>query len=224
MWRAWKQNPSDATLEPLLDSLQPLINQKVNEFTTAPVPPVAVRGAANAAVMKALNSYSPTHGAGVGTHVFNHLRKVSATVHKYQNQARIPTHRIKQITPYKLAREELSERLGRPPDTIQLAEYLGWSAREVSRMETELSRQDLIASWDEPESIDDAEESKEEEILHYIHQELDAEERLVFEYTLGFGGKPQLAAGKIAEVMGISKPRVSRIRNKISQKLSDRGI
>jgi DNA-directed RNA polymerase sigma subunit (sigma70/sigma32) len=224
MWHAWKQEPSEGRLEPLLDSLQSLIIPKVNEFRTAAVPPAAVQGAANAQVMKALHSYNPRKGASVGTYVNWHLKKVRSFVVKHQNLGKIPEHRAYRISDYKTAKAEVHQKLGHPPDSLTLADNLGWSQAEVGRMEREL-RADLIASRSpEPDKLADFQSAREREVLRYIHHHLTPEESSVFEYSLGLYGKPQLSATNIARTMGVSLPKVSRIRAKIDKKLRERGV
>jgi RNA polymerase sigma factor (sigma-70 family) len=224
LWRSWKADPNQGTLEPLMDSLQPLIVSKVNEFRAAPVPPAAVHGFANAQVIKALNNYSPDKGAAVGTYVQWHLKKVRSFVVKHQNLGKIPEHRAYKITEFKNARDEITQKQGFAPDSLTLAERLGWSQAEVTRMEKEL-RPDLIASVSpEPDRLSDMQSSREREVLRYIHHDLTPEERLVFEYSLGLYGKPELSATNIAKTMGISLPKVSRIRKKIYKKLEGRGV
>ncbi len=224
MWKKWKEDPSDANLVPLMESLQGLVTSKVSEFRTAPVPPSAVRGAANVAVMKALNTYNPNKGAALHTYVSWHLKKVRSFVVKYQNIGRIPEHRAYRITEYKNAKAALTEKHDMPPDALTLSEHLGWSMAEVGRMENEL-RKDLIASRNlEADKLSDleAESGREREVLRYIYYDLDKDERAVFEYSLGMNGKPKLSAGQIAKKMGISQPKVSRLRKKIDNKINER--
>lgn len=224
LWRNWKADPTPEKLEPLLAALQGPVNAKVNEFKAAPVPDSAVRAFATAQAVKALQGYNPDRGAAVNTFVNWHLKKVRAFVLKHQNVGRIPEHRAYNITEYKQAKDELTQKLGRPPDTLALADRLGWSPAEVARMQTEL-RPDLIASLSlEPDRLQDVHSSRERDVLRYIHYDLTADERLVFEYSLGLYGKPKLSATEIARTMGISLPKVSRIRAKIDRKLRDRGV
>jgi DNA-directed RNA polymerase specialized sigma subunit len=224
LWKAWKADPGPETLTPLLTVLQGPINARVNEFKDAPVPPSAVRGFATAQTVKALQTYNPKKGASVSTFVNWHLKKVRSFVLKHQNIGRIPEHRAYNITQFKEAKEELAQKLGHPPDSLMLAEELGWSQAEVQRMESEL-RPDLIASLSpEPDRLADIQSAREEDVLRYIHYELTPDERLVYEYSLGLYGKPRLSATEIAKTMSISLPKVSRIRAKIDKKLRDRGV
>ena len=225
LWQEWNasgRKPEE--LEPLLQSLQGPINSKVNEFKGAPVPPSAVRGFATAQAVKALQTYNPKRGASVNTFVNWHLKKVRSFVLKHQNVGRIPEHRGYNITRFKEARTELTDKMGVPPDSLTLAENLGWSQAEVMRMEKEL-RPDLIASLSpEPDRLPDIQSARERDVLRYIHYELTPDERLVLEYSLGLYGKPKLSATDISRTMGISLPKVSRIRGKIDRKLRERGV
>lgn len=223
-WKTWKSSPSPDNLRPLLDSLEADIDRKVREFQLAPVPPAAVRGAANAAVVRALNTFNPNKGATVRTHVNWHLKKVRAFVAKHQNVGRIPEHRVYKITEFKNAKDELTQKIGHEPDAATLASDLGWSTAEVGRMEREL-RKDLVASRSlEVDLLPEMDSARDREVLRYIYHELSPDERLVFEYSIGANGKPKLSAGKIAEKMKISQPKVSRIRRKIDEKLRMRGV
>lgn len=225
LWHAWKREPTDQNLAPLMDSLQNLVQSRVNQFRKAPVPPAALMGFANTQVMKALNTFSPDKGAALSTHVSWHLKKVQTFAIKHQNLGKIPDQRANNITEFKAAKDELRETLGFEPDSLSLAEHLGWSQREVARMESEQQRKDLIASKSpEADNLPDLYSSREREVLRYIHHDLTPDERLVFEYSMGLYGKPQLSAQAIAKQMNISAPKVSRIRNKIDQKLRVRGL
>jgi len=230
LWMAWKVNPSSENLGAILDEMEGTINQTVGRFRTAAVPPSVVRGAANLAVLSALKTYNPERSgaASLHTHIFNHLRKVRATVSKYQNLGRIPEHRTYKIKEYRDAKEELIDRIGREPNAEQMADYLGakWSIAEVARMEKEL-RKDLISSQNvETDRISEnaVERGRERQILRGIWHELDNDEKAVFEYTLGLNGKPMLSAGDIAKKLGYNQPKISRIRRRIDDKLRARGV
>lgn len=225
LWKTWKADPTPANLEPLMSSMQNLVQFRVNQFRGAPVPPAAIAGFANAQLVKAFETYNPNKGGALQTHAVNHLKKVQTFVIKHQNVGKIPDQRVNNISEFKNAQQELREQFGREPDSLSLAEHLGWSQKEVARMETELQRRDLIASKSpEADTLPDLYSSREREVLRYIHYDLAPDERLVFEYTLGLYGKPQLSAQQIAKTMNMSAPKISRIRKKIDTKLRARGV
>jgi DNA-directed RNA polymerase specialized sigma subunit len=230
LWDAWKTKPTSKNLEPLIESLQPLVNQTVNKFHGAPVPPSAIRAMANVHLMKSIKTYDPLKvgksgdAAALSTHATWGLKKVKSFVLKHQNVGRIPDHRGDNIADFKLAKAELTESMGRPPDAQTLASHLGvkWSVAEVTRMEKELQR-DLIASQSVvtdvlPEMVS----AKDRDVLRYIYEDLDGEERAVFEYSFGVNGKPKLAANEIGTKLNMSNPKVSRVRKRIDLKLRAR--
>lgn len=224
LWKTWKAEPTPQNLEPLMSSMQNLVQYRVNQFRGAPVPPAAVAGFANAQMVKAFESYDPKKGGALQTHVNWHLKKVQTFVIKHQNIGKIPDQRVNNISEFKAAQTELREELGREPDSLSLAEHLGWSQKEVARMESELRADHIASKSPEVDRLPEIYSSRDREVLRYIHYDLTPDERLVFEYTLGLYGKPQLSAAQIAKTMNISGPKVSRIRKKIDTKLRARGV
>ena len=226
MWHTWKDAPTEENLYPLIQEFRPDIEYKVSEFASAPVPDAAVRSKARILTIKALNTYSPDKGAGVRTWVNWNLRKVRAFAIENQNFGRIPEGRALKIAEFKQVKSDLTQKMGFPPDALTLSEALGpkWSVAEVTRMETEL-RSDLVESMSlESDQLPTLFESKERDILRYIYHDLTAQERSVYEYTLGVNGKPKLSAKDIAAKMNISGPKVSRLRKSIDQKMRKRGL
>jgi DNA-directed RNA polymerase specialized sigma subunit len=232
LWQSWKKDPSDETLTPLVQQMQPLVNKVVNTYALADVPESAVRNVANIYLIKAIETYDPYkvgktgQPAALATHATWKLKKVKSWVAQHQNIGRIPDHRVDRIADFKQGKQELTEQLGHPPDARTLASHLGakWSVAEVTRMEKELQPA-LIASRSlEVDLLPEIESSKERDVLRYIYEDLDADERLVLEYSLGLNGKPKLSATEIARMTNYSQPKISRIRRKIDQKLRERGV
>lgn len=159
------------------------------------------------------------------------LKKLRSFSVEHQNFGRIPEQRALQISHFRDTRNDLTERMGMPPDALTLSEALqeqnpryNWSVAEVQRMQTEL-RKDRIESMSlEPDTLPTLFESEERDILRYIYHDLNAQERVVYEYTLGINGKPKLPAKEIARRMGVSGPKVSRLRTSIDKKMRKRGL
>lgn len=236
LWKTWKADPSEANLEPLLREFEPDVDWRVSEFSRTknfPIPEQALRSKGRLLALKGLQTYNPEKpgAAGVRTWVKWQLRKLRSYAIEHQNFGRIPEGRALQIGDYKQVRDDLTERLGMPPDAVTLSEALqefnpryNWSVAEVNRMQTEL-RADRVASMSlEPDTLPTLFESGERDILRYIYHDLTLQERVVYEYTLGINGKPKLPAKDIAKEMGISGPKVSRIRRSIDNKMQRRGL
>lgn len=224
-WEKWKtggEKPED--LRPLLQSMKPLIQKQINVYKgRVPIPPAAVEAEFTRHALTAFRTFDPNRQAQLSTHVQNQLQKGRRFISTYQNLGYIPEHRVHKIGEFKLAQSTLQERLGRQPETFELSEQLGWSPAEVGRMQKEM-RKDLPASGfitAEGQSTDPAElmPSREREVMKLIQFELGPEEKLVYDYTYGLNGKPQLQPGQIATTLAFSPSKVSRIRNAIATKI-----
>ena len=234
LWNTWKQDPGDHTLNPLMAEFERDVDFRVSEFAKqAPVPEAALRSKARQLVLKGLQTYDPAHeaNANLRTWVTWQLKKVRSFAIENQNFGRIPEGRALRIGEFLEVKHDLTERLGHPPDAVQLSESLqqfnpryNWSLAEINRMEREL-RKDKIESMSlEADTLPTLIESKERDILRYIYYDLTPQERLVYEYTLGVNGKQKLPAKDIARIMRISGPKVSRLRKKIDDKMRARGL
>jgi len=227
LWTIWKETQDENDLVNLMDRFNGSVAKIKYMFSDAPVPPSVIEAACNVAVIEGIKSYDPKGGSTLNQWINGRLKGVGKVVGKYQNVGKIPEHRRVAIAAYKDAMNNLEERLGHPPSAQALAEELKWSITEVTRMENELSRRDLIASQqldvDEIEHL--ADEAFEKRVFRNVYYSLDDDiERLVFEYTAGYNGKEELPAGDIAKKLNIHPSKVSRIRNKIGKMFDERGL
>lgn len=184
LWKDWHKSKDPAKLGQLLDSVHPIIATTVKRFESVPLPQSAIIAEAKKQAINAFQSFDPSAGASLGTHVHNHLQGVNRFVYEHQNIGRIPEHRIVQIGTYQAVKSDLRNKLGREPSATELSDELSWSHAEVERMERELKRevpesavQDVDFSFN---STSDA-----QKILTYIYYELSPQEKVVFEYLTG---------------------------------------
>lgn len=221
LWNQWDQNGRrKEDMGPLFTQFRGMIHSKSREWTgLTEIPPVAVKAAFNAQFVNAVNSFDPSKGT-LHTWVGSNLQGGNRWLKKHQNIARIPETRSgAKIGQFKSTRAHLDEALGREPTTFEMAESLGWSPKEVSLLESEL-RQSHVRSGFEIDPLDIM-PSKEKEAIHNVYYDLDPEEQLVYDYTLGAHGKQELRPTQIADKLGISKSKVSRLRDRIMGKLKN---
>ncbi len=219
MWQKWLdggQNPSD--LKPLLRSFRPMIRAKVNVYKgkVKMIPDSAIESEFQLRFVDALRSYDPSKGS-LGTYVYRYLDKAKRFIVENQNIGRIPENRVYKIKQFTVVRDDLVEDLGRAPHTKEIAERLGWSLAETSRMESEL-RNDLLSQGfeEDPYALVP---SKSEEVLRLFKYELSGNERAVYEYLTGYGKAQTSSTGDIARAMKIPDYQVSRLKNTIKKKL-----
>lgn len=217
-WESWKKSPTKDNLYEILHDLDPIIMKRVNMFNTAEIPKEALTTKAKILTIEALDNYDPSKSA-LNTHTYNYLRKLSRYVGENQNVGKIPENRIRQITVYKSAVNELSDELDREPSFQELSEKLKWPVEEIHRMDAEL-RNTTASSIFEGDIISSALSSdRTSRVIRNIYYELSPEEARVYEYLMGAKGKQQLSETEIAKKLGMSIPKVSRIKHKIHKKI-----
>lgn len=218
LWQQWKESGEDPEhMEPLLQSLQPLVNRRLGQFRGVPIQKEVLRAEANRKVISGLRGYDPTR-AQMHTHLTNQLKGMQRFVQQHQNLARIVESRANKVGDYQRAVATLSERLGREPTAHEVSDYTKWSVKDVMRMEGDV-RDDLLASGAAEDPFIE-ETPRAREVLKLIPYELTPMEMQVFEYATGYGGKPKITStGAIARRLGWSDSKVSQVKNSIAKKV-----
>lgn len=218
LWKLWKdggKKPDD--LRPLLNNFRGMIHKESNRFAgNVELPPAAIHAEFTRQAVHAFDTYTPTKGAALGSWVGTNLQKGRRFVATYQNTARIGEHRHYKVGQFQNAQAMLNDQLGREPTNQELSEQLQWSPVETTRMGAEIRKGNIASAFDGDPTI--IRPSNEMERLRLVKYDLTPEERLIYEYTLGEGGKPQLRPGQIAEKLKISPSKVTRVRDSIYRK------
>ena len=224
LWDTWRKDKNQSSLEPLLTSFKPMIKSVVRKWSGSGIPDPVLTAKAEVFAVRAFNSFDPSKDASLGTHVFNNVQRLSRVVTTNQNVARIPEHRVAKIGTFQNVKSHLEGELDREPTSGELSERLGWSLKDVNRMESSL-RQDLLVSSDvmgDYNNSDWHQDERNRDLVDFIYYELDPREKTVFEYLTGKYGKPKKTAGEIATIMGVSDATISRLRKSIEQKIEAR--
>lgn len=205
LWREWKRNPSPMNLQRLLDQLNPVIQRAVNQWSGTLARPALELEAKNLA-REAIETYRPTGGASLATHVTNRLKKLSRLSYTHQNLARIPEYQSLKFHPYTQAQAQLQDQLGREPTSVELADQLGWSESAVSAFRQNL-RQEFIESGDTPPIFD--ERSGDSGMIDYIYYDLAPIQQKIFEHTTGYGGAKVMSNPQIMKKLKLTQGQLS---------------
>lgn len=231
LYKKYKSDPSSENLTLLMRQFEGMVRVSVNKYSQSEaIPPAALKLRAYAQVKKAIDTYDPEKGSALTTHVGNYLKRVNAVALEYANLGYVPPNRAsKEFGPFLEANQKLKDKLGRIPSTQELADELGWSAKQVARIRRE-SRNDLISSkFDTPDTMPEyrVQRGRELEAMHMIYSspETSNEERIVMEHLFGMNGGEKLSKGEIAERhFNGSRPKVSRLINKLNDRFTELGV
>lgn len=221
LYQQWQDQNDPEALSDLMNSLEPIIEQKTQEITPPDLSEDVVRNRVKNEVVSDLPEWDPDEGA-MSTFLHNFtFPKINRYVNTFQNTARIPEARQQKISTFDSVKEQLEEKKGREPADSELADELGWDVREVQRMKqsrwddvpaSNLSMLGNIEAWDF---------SGKDDLYHYIIYELTPEEEVVFKHLTGFKGAEKLSGKEISEKMGVSPAKVSKIKSKIEDKMQE---
>lgn len=219
MWQQWQQGGKKPDqLRPLVQSLQPVVNNRMKIFThrVRDIPPDAIRAEFHDQLITALDTFDPNKGK-MTTWINHRLMKANRFVNTYQNPARIGEKRIRDITKFKTAQESLRNKLGRSPTIIELSDKAQIPQSEAKLLSQEIRNAHPVGQFGEADPTS-FQMSRTKEIMNLLPHDLTPDENAVFEYVHGVGGKRQIGTGAIAKKLGISAPKVSRLKKSIAQK------
>lgn len=223
LWRQWKESGEDPDrLQPLLQSLNPVIQRNVLRHRAPRIHPPVIEAEARSLTVKALRRYNPAKGTMITTHVQNNLKGLNRFVKKHQNFTRIVEAQANRIGDFTRAKDNLSEELGREPTILELSDRLKMSPKKVERLEKEI-RPDRFAALPSDTTVEDNPFEQtlpvHKEIIQMLPYELTIDEQKVFNYLFGRGGmKKTTSTGAIAKSLGWSDSKVSQMKGSIAKK------
>ncbi len=213
LWSQWKKTGDRQDLAKLFTQVEPVIQKEVSRWASGPVARPVLNIEAKKLSLKAFQNFDPG-SARLNTHLTNNLKGLSRIVYTYANPARLPEHQTLKLGTFISTRHELEEDLGRDPTTQELADGLAWSNNEVERLQSEL-RTGYSTSQPTPQGFDRF--TVDRTMLDFIYNDLVDQDKLVFEHTTGYGGKPILQARDIMRITGMTQGQISHSKRRIKK-------
>ena len=220
-WQAWKSSGDRQDLGNLFKRVEPIIQKEVSRWASGPVARPVLNLEAKKLSLNAFKTFDPNK-ARLNTHLTNNLKGLSRIVYTHTNPARMPEHQVLKMNSFLTVRNSLEEELGRDPTTLELSENLAWSPREVEvyqgQMRTGYSTSQPVPPGFEKYDADRA-------FLDFVYNDLADQDKLVFEYTTGYGGKRVLSAQELIKKTGMTQGQISHSKRRIRRMIEEvRGI
>lgn len=218
LYRQWQEDPRPETMSPLVESMTPLLESQIRQYRGT-LPENALRAHAKKFAVDAVRSYDPKKGAKLTTHVVNALRQLHRKNYEAQRAVRMSEELQRSVGKYMSFKQNLESELGREPTVQELSDELGWSKSRINRLERqsrgEVTFDDLLY---EPT---DLEQAPPDPRIDYVYHDLNPTDKLIMEWTTGYGGKQTLPKKEIAKKLGISPAAVSQRSLRIAEKLKE---
>lgn len=218
----WQDTGDAMSFYELNKRFEPVVTKFVNQYKTVGVSPMTLRTKARTQLVKALKSYNPSSGTQPITHVYNNMKKISRMASESLMSGHIPEARALQKSTFQIAFDNMNDRLGREPSTDEMADEMSWSKLEVGRMMNEMSGEttasnaqfDFYGNSTQMESSDKA-------LVDYLYHELNGDDKVIFEHTFGYAGKPVLSNKEIAMKINKNEMFVHRAKKRMSDRIRE---
>lgn len=210
LYQHWKQTGSKESLGKLIDQLSPVIYNEVRNASGS-LPTAALAAEAKKWTIRAIQTYDPSKGTALSTHVMNYLPKVRRMNYRFQNAVRLPENMQLKFHEYNRALQDLTDQLNREPTETELAEKLGWSKPHVIKFKNSLYA-DLIESA----SARPAEFTQFNDnaiLMQHLMSQLTPDEKFILENT------KVLSSTEIARRLNVNINRLNYLKSKLTQKI-----
>lgn len=210
LWEAWKETGSKKHLGELVDQLSPVIYSEVHR-ASGTLPTAALGAEAKKWAIKAIQTYDPSKGTTLSTHVMNYLPKVRRMNYKYQNAVRLPENMQLKYHDYNRQLTQLTDQLNREPTDEELAKTLGWSKPQVIKFKNSLFADLIESSSERPGEYSQFNHNS--LLMEHLMAQLSPEEKMILEKEDG------VSATEISEKLGVNLNRYNYLRKKLVDKI-----
>lgn len=212
LWKSWKDTGDKNDLRALMNQLTPVIYSEVHRASGS-LPTTALALEAKTWTYKAIESYDPSKGTSLSTHVMNYLPKVRRLNYKFQNAVRLPENLQLKFHEYSKNLNELTDELNRDPTDEELARRIGWSKPHVVKFRNSLYSDLIESSSERPAEF--KQYSDDDLKLQHIKDQLNPQEL----YILENAGKYSVTDA--AKNLGVNVNRYHYLRRKVVEKIKD---
>jgi len=217
--KKWRENNDQMALNELMNSFAPIIRKQINVLRGyAPETSDAILdGIVKKSVLKSFKNYDFNRGVQLSTYVISNFPETYRDIYPLQNIARIPDHRVTKVLTYKSVFDDLSEKLGRPPNLTELQDELLWDKKEIQRMQKEV-RKDIGEALGDIEPIIPI--AQVPEAYNIVYDSLTKQEKDMADYLMGAHGKPRLGTYvEVAKKLNVDPKTVRNFKDALVRKI-----
>jgi DNA-directed RNA polymerase specialized sigma subunit len=221
-WGRWKADRNTQDFGFLLTSFKPLMFAQGRRYLqTAQLPRSAVEADMVQHFHRALETYDPSKGAQMNTHIWNHLQHTGRFLRTYTNIGKIPEPRARRIGNFESRLAVLQEQFGREPTTIELADDLSLDVKDVALLRKEI-RKDILVD-DITAGLAEQETPRALERMQFLHMELNPEQQNILEHTYGMHGRQAVDNNEdLGRILGMTPQKVRAIKRQIAKRYEKR--
>jgi DNA-directed RNA polymerase specialized sigma subunit len=210
LYEQWKSTGDKKALGALIGQLSPLIYSEVQR-QSGTLPPTALSAEAKKWAIRAIQTYDPSKGAQISTHVMSYLPKVRRMNYKFQNAARLPENMQLKYKLYDRAVQNLADTLNRDPTDDEVAQELGWTKGQTVKFRNSLY-EDLIESAS-AKPFETARFNENKILLDYVMTQLTPVEKEIWENS------KKMSSAELAAHLNINVNRLNYLKSNLKKKV-----
>lgn len=212
LWHQWKSTGSKQHLGQLMEQLSPLVYYEVQR-ASGTLPTSALAAEAKKWTVKAIQSYDPSKGTTISTHIMNYLPKVRRMNYKFQNAVRLPENMQLKYHEYSKALTDLTEELGREPTPEESSKRLGWSKAHVVKFGNSLYADMLESQNERPSEYTQFNDGA--ILMESLRQQLTEQELFMLDNS------DVLSVKAMCDHLGVNLNRYNYLRRKLIAKITE---
>ena len=210
LFNDWKATGSKKSLGLLVEQLSPVIFSEVRSASGS-LPPAALEAAAKKWAVKAIQTYDPSKGTALSTHVMNYLPKVRRLNYRFQNATRLPENMQLKFHEYNRTVMDLTDQLNRDPTEAELASALGWSKPQVVKFKNSLYADLVESASAKPDEVTQFNDNT--ILMEHLLSQLTSNEKFILENS------KVISATEMASRLGVNINRLNYLKSKLTQKI-----
>lgn len=225
LWHTWDQNGRKPQhLEPLLKSIDPLIKAETSRRLSGlggSISSIALKNELRNAAVRGLETFNPEK-AQLTTHVINNFQRITDFVAANRNSKYMAREHVDKFQQFASAKAELAEELGHDPSPTEIQQRLGWSAKQVSRMQKGFGSEVFTDMGTDLENDHQAEDPllQVRGALHLMRSTMTPTQVQFADLHYPEEGTDQRSVASIARIMKIPEHKAYRIKKRVEGILS----
>ena len=217
VWRRYKMGDQQAKWE-LLNRFKGLISGiAIKQSHNLPRPVVEAK--LKQYTIQAFDTYDPSKGTKLSTHVTYYLQKINRDNYNNQQAIRLPENLAIGYSRFMEGKTRLHESLGREPTGAELAGHLGWSLSAVENAEKKYHKEFVESRQVYEPGVSDTDIA--DTAISLVYHQMNDDERYLFEHKTGYLGKELKPMDKIRKELNKTPHQFHKLQTGLTGKFQD---
>lgn len=214
----YQQTKDPALAQQLLDEHKQTIDKHITKWSGV-LPDVIIKKHAHQYALDAFQSYDPSQGTHINTHLYNHLSKLSRLNYENQNVVKIPEHQILQIRNFNDTVAHLNDKFNREPTHEEIADHMVIPVAHVKRLATNVGRKDFTYDSDHEDiQQGDIESNPQTLYIQDTFSHLPKDQQQQFQDLTGYNGATILKPSEFGKKHKLKPYEVSRVKTSLAKR------